>query len=218
MGCDTTLIGRAEELLKQKLLGGSLYKTDSAAAMYRLEHSYRVANIGKLIAEREGFDVTETVVACLLHDISYCDGFADDAAAVAHGRTSARIAEPFLRASGLPDERVNDVLFGIAIHADGKAGFEGESTPFAETVGDADNIDRFDAYRIFEMLEKSGFAEMKLDDKKRFVDERLARIAKYSEMRFATDTATELWRARMAFFTAYCERLKAQFEASESII
>ena len=44
---------------------------------YRLEHTYRVANIGLDIAQKEGFDETEMVIACLLHDISYCEEFGE---------------------------------------------------------------------------------------------------------------------------------------------
>ena len=35
---------------------------------------------------------------------------------------------------------------------DGKAGYEYENIPEAETVSDADNIDRFGVYRIFQFL------------------------------------------------------------------
>lgn len=38
---------------------------------YRLAHSYRVVNIGKEIAEKEGLNVEDLMIACLLHDVSY---------------------------------------------------------------------------------------------------------------------------------------------------
>ena len=37
---------------------------------YRLAHSYRVANIGKEIAEKEGLNVEDLIIACLLHGVS----------------------------------------------------------------------------------------------------------------------------------------------------
>ena len=37
---------------------------------YRLAHSYRVANIGKEIAKKEGLNVEDLMIACLLHDVS----------------------------------------------------------------------------------------------------------------------------------------------------
>ena len=38
-------------------------------------------------------------------------------------------------------------MLGIAIHVDDEADFEGERTALALTIGDCDNIDRFDTYR-----------------------------------------------------------------------
>jgi len=134
-----------EEFLKQTFADSTYMQVNPADCAYRLEHSYRVVNIGKEIAEKEGFDLTEMVIACLLHDISYCQEFSSREAAQEHGRLSARIARPSLTELGLPDDRVNDICYGIAIHVDDKADFEGQRTAFAETVSDADNIDRFDA-------------------------------------------------------------------------
>ncbi len=37
---------------------------------YRLAHSYRVTNIGKKIAKKEGLNVEDLMIACLLHDVS----------------------------------------------------------------------------------------------------------------------------------------------------
>ena len=37
---------------------------------YRLAHSYRVTNIGKEIAKKEGLNVEDLMIACLLHDVS----------------------------------------------------------------------------------------------------------------------------------------------------
>ena len=35
-----------------------------------MAHSYRVVNIGKEIAEKEGLNVEDLMIACLLHDAS----------------------------------------------------------------------------------------------------------------------------------------------------
>ena len=37
---------------------------------YRLAHSYRVAIIGKEIEKKEGLNVEDLMIACLLHDVS----------------------------------------------------------------------------------------------------------------------------------------------------
>ena len=148
---NTDFISKTEAFLKQKFDDSKYFAEHADEKAYRLEHSYRVANIGRQIAAKEGFDETEMVIACLLHDVSYCEDFDDDGWKD-HGRNAAKIARPFLEELGLAQDRINDMCYGIAIHVDDEADFEGERTPFALTVGDADNIDRFDAYRIHEGL------------------------------------------------------------------
>ena len=128
------LIQKTEAFLKQKLDGGAYLNAHPEAKAYRLEHTYRVANIGKTIARKEGFDETEMVIACLLHDVSYCEDFGENGWRE-HGRAAARIARPFLGELGLPEPRIEDICYGIAIHVDDEADFPGVRTPFALTVG-----------------------------------------------------------------------------------
>ena len=59
-------IRKTEEFLKSKFDSGKYFSSHPEAKAYRVEHSYRVANIGREIAEKEGFDVTGMIVACLL--------------------------------------------------------------------------------------------------------------------------------------------------------
>ena len=98
------LIVKTEQFLKKKFDDSEYYVEHPDGKAYRLEHSYRVANIGRIIAQNEGFDETEMVIACLLHDVSYCEVFDDDGW-INHGRTAARIARPFLSEPGLPEHR-----------------------------------------------------------------------------------------------------------------
>ncbi|MCR5295881.1 MAG: HD domain-containing protein [Clostridiales bacterium] len=68
-----------------------------------------MANIGREIAVREGFDETEMIIACLLHDVAYCEAVGEGRFWPAwkdHGRRSARIARPFLEELGLPKDRM----------------------------------------------------------------------------------------------------------------
>lgn len=66
---DRELITKTEEFLKEKFDSGLYLNAHPDAKAYRLEHTYRVANIGRQIAAEEGFDETEMVIACLLHDV-----------------------------------------------------------------------------------------------------------------------------------------------------
>ena len=72
------LIRKTEEFLRQRFDAAIYLNQHTNAKAYRIEHTYRVANIGRQIALREGFDETEMVIACLLHDVSYCEEFGED--------------------------------------------------------------------------------------------------------------------------------------------
>lgn len=209
-------VEKTEAFVKGKFDAGWL-TAHPAEKAYRLEHTYRVANIGRQIAAREGFDETELVVACLLHDVAYCEAFGENGWRE-HGRRSAQIARPFLRALGMPEDRVQDICYGIAIHVDDEAGFPGENTPFALSVGDADNIDRFDAFRIHEALCKDGFLDMGLEEQAAYVEKRLSRLQALMDMPLGTRTAEALWRGRLTFQLAFYDRLAHQLADSDSVL
>ena len=206
----------AIEKLKQKLDSGAYLSANPQAKAYRLEHSYRVANIGRQIARMEGFDETEMVIACLLHDISYCEDFGENGWKE-HGRRSAVIARPFLKELELAEDRIADICYGIAIHVDDEADFPGERTPFALSVGDADNIDRFDAYRIHETLSHDKFLELPFDAKQDYVTKRISRLGELMELPMGTQAAAALWRERVGFYLTFFEKLSAQLSASVEI-
>ncbi|MBR2843080.1 MAG: HD domain-containing protein [Lachnospiraceae bacterium] len=213
---DSELIKKTEEFLKQKFDKAIYLNNHPEDKAYRLEHTYRVANIGREIALKEGFNETEMVIACLLHDVSYCEEFGEGGWKD-HGRHSARIARPFLRELGAPDERINDICYGIAIHVDDEADFEGERTAFAQSVGDADNIDRFDAYRIHETLCNDGFLTMDYDEKLEYVKNRIIKLNQFKDIPMGTKTAKELWLERLGFYIEFYEKLAAQLESSVMI-
>ena len=134
-----------------------------------------------------------------------------------HGRRSAAIARPFLKSLNLPENAINNICYGIAIHVDDQADFVWERTPFCDTVGDADNIDRFDAYRIYESLQYLKFSEMSLDEKQETVKSTIQKLIKYKDMKLATETATNLWNERITYYLSFYEKLSAQLNASSEI-
>ena len=214
---DTEMISKIEAFLKDTFAESSYLQAHPTDRDYRLEHSYRVANIAKTIAEAEGFDVTYAVIAGLLHDIAYCEEMVTREDRMNHGRRSAAIARPVLENLGLPADAVNEICYGIAIHVDDEADFEWERTPFCETVGDADNIDRFDAYRIYETLEYLKFSEMRLEDKCEKVASTIDKLTRFKEMKLGTSTAKNLWVQRLDYYIGFYEKLKAQLENSTTI-
>lgn len=215
---NTEIIAKTEAFLKDTFAASTYLQANPADRDYRLEHSYRVANIAKAIAEAEGFHVTYAVIAGLLHDIAYCEEMVTREDRLNHGRRSAAIARPFLESLRLPADTVNEVCYGIAIHVDDKADFEWEWTPFCETVGDADNIDRFDAYRIYETLEYLKFSEMRLKDKQEQVVSTIEKLNRFKEMKLGTATAKNLWIQRLDYYIGFYEKLKAQMDSSSSIL
>lgn len=212
-----TSLEQAEQFLKETYEKSEYLTAHPADKMYRLEHSYRVANIAREIARKEGLPQEELTIAGLLHDISYCDTFRSEEDWMDHGRKSARMVRDFLEKAGFSREMTEEICYGIAIHVDDEADFVGERTAFAQTVGDADNIDRFDAYRIYEKLQYRGFSERSLEEKKKLVSETLERLKKYKQEEFGTRTATEMWRGRIAFWAEFYRKLWDQLANSEQI-
>ena len=125
---------------------------------------------------------------------------------------------PFLVSLGFPQDRVNAICYGIAIHVDDTASFEWERTPFTETVGDADNIDRFDVYRIYEILQIQKFSEMTLEQKVNRVNTALGRLSKLLEMKMATPTAQRLWVERLEYYISFYRKLEEQLANSGQIL
>ena len=184
---------------------------------YRLAHSYRVANIGKEIAEKEGLNVEDLMIACLLHDVSYCTSFKTQEEWQNHGRVSSKMVREFLESIDYPKERIQDMCFAIAIHVDLKADFEGEYNAFTLSVQEADNIDRVGAYRLYETLEAVQFSKQPLEVQIQYVDSMLQTLNEYASYECTTPTAQVLWLDRIQFQLDYFERLKDQLKISTAL-
>lgn len=214
----TDRIRKTEEFLREKLRESPYFVKKPESGAYRLEHSIRVARIAGEIARMENMDEEAAVIAGLLHDVSYCLEFDGEDDWKNHGRNAARIARPFLETLGLSETVTGEILYGIAIHVDDQADFEGERTAFALTVADADNIDRFDAYRLYETLENTGYSKLSGEEKRSFVDKTLERLEHFARMEFATPAATKLWRERIEFYREFYLRLRTQLAASKGYL
>lgn len=211
----TDRIEKTKQFLVQKFSENPYYTEYPEERDYRIEHTMRVAHLGEQIAKSEGMDVEVLVIACLLHDVSYCEEFKDEEGWLNHGRRAAEIARPFLLSIELEPEKIQEICYGIAIHVDDKADFDGERTSLAISVGDADNLDRFDAYRIYEILEKKSYSKMNLTEKKETISKTLAQLEKYHDMKLATQFATKLWRERIEFYQDFYQKLFLQLKCSE---
>ncbi len=205
-------IRRTLDFLKQQFDQSVYMSSHPMDKKYRLEHTMRVAKIGQLIARGEGFEEETLIIGCLLHDLSYVDTFNSEDDWLNHGRNAAKMARPFLETLDLSQEQIDAICYGIAIHVDDQADFPGERSPLAVSIGDCDNIDRFDVYRIHETLKNRSFTDLPLEEQAEYVRNVLQKLSKYNEIEFATKTGTHLWKDRITFQMEFFTRLQAQLD------
>ena len=215
---NTQVIAKVESFLKDKFASSSYLQKNPTDRDYRLEHSYRVANLAKMIAQEEGFDVTNAVIAGLLHDVAYCEEMKSKEDWKNHGRRSAAISRPLLCSLGLSETDVNEICYSIAIHVDDESDFTWDRTAFSETVGDADNLDRFDVYRLYETLQSIKFSEKSLHEKKDEVTSMLEKLHRLRDFKLGTKTANIIWAQRLDFYVTFYEKLKSQLDNSCTVL
>lgn len=143
-----------------------------SGADYRWQHTLRVANFGKVIAENEAADVELVVAACLLHDIAWFDTDAENNRE--HGRLGAEKAKPFLGTLGYSHKHIENISYSIAAHVDE----DNLNTLEAKIISDADNVDRFGPYRILQWCFSDIGDYEKLASK---LNERIQRLEQYRE-------------------------------------
>ncbi len=212
-----TNIQKTEAFLREQFAGCIYFRDHPEEGEYRLQHSYRVAHAAREIARREGLDQEGLVIGGLLHDVGYSLPFESEDSWREHGRVSARLARSFLERLCLEPERVREICYGIAIHVDGKADFSGEETAFALSIGDADDVDRFDAYRIYDAMAYADFRNLKIEDKKKWLRERLDWINRRLMQKAGTETARQMIANRLLYQQQYYEKVLEQMERSETI-
>ncbi len=217
----TDRIVKAERFLQDTFQQSKWFKEHPVDANYRLEHSFRTANIAMKIAEGEGINAEALYIGGLLHDIAYCEVWNDfEKGWIEHGRTSARIARPFLMTLEMEESFLQEICYGIAIHVDGKADFEGERTSFALSIGCADNIDRSDVYRIYEGMQYAKFSQQSLSEKMNWISKKENTIK--SELQNLTQrpinkTADEMLRDKLMFQADFYAKLEQQLLGSTAL-
>ena len=203
-------IEQTKRYLYQRLKESTFFAKHPAKLEYRYQHSLRTAYIASQVAQADGLDEEALVLGCLLHDISYCQEFTDHQQWLDHGRASARIARPWLLQLGLEPERVEEICYGIAIHVDDEADFEGPRTPLAEDILMIDNVDRFDCYRIYEVLENARFSQMSHEEQIRWLEGQFPKLEMAFEFAYGSPTAIRLWREKAQYHLDFYKKLYAQ--------
>jgi uncharacterized protein len=174
-----------------------------------------VAGIGKRIAREEGLDEEALIIGGLLHDIGYVECNCKEDHDV-HGRISARIAREFLTSINYNPEKTETVCYGIKIHTEPVEDYERKPTVFEDSIADADNIDRFDAYRLYLALDYNKLENMTPDQMIETSNQTIERYERYVKSEFATSTATAMWREIIGLQLDYYKRLKTQMEHMKS--
>lgn len=214
----TERVKKTMEYLWENLSQSPYLQRNPGQLDYRYRHSLRVAAIGARIAREDGLDEEALVIGCLLHDISYRGEFLTEEDWKNHGRESARIARPFMLELGLDPRTVEELCYGIAIHVDDEAGYEGPRTLLAELIGDCDNIDRYDAYRTYETLESVGFSKMSAAAQVSYLTEKLPVMERYLDVELSTPTATKLWQEKARNTYAFHANLYRQLVSPEEVL
>ncbi len=195
-------------LLRKFQIDGS----ESAAMRYRYEHTLRVAGIGRRIALEETLDEETLVIGCLLHDIGYAESHTP-ADFEWHGRISANISEEFLyHELGWEKERILSVCYGIFAHTEDPKTLSRSLTPLEASITDADNIDRFDAFRLYDNLKHFQLENLTPKQMVTMANQRMERYTSYLDWPCGTATGAKLWNDHIHFQIDYYQRLKRQME------
>jgi len=207
----TDNIKKTINFIKEQFEGYTSFENSN----YRYEHTLRTAGIGQTIAMAEGLDVEGLIIACLLHDIGYIECKTEEDFNN-HGRISERISRDFLETLLADKDRIDTICYGIRIHTEDPKDILREPTPFELSVQDSDNIDRFDAYRLYLNLKSFKIEDLNPKELVECADLRIKRYSEYINMKCGTKTATDLWIDKISFQLEYFKRMKVQMQNMES--
>jgi len=182
---------------------------ENFAMQYRYEHTLRVAMWGQRIAEGEGWDKEPLTVACLLHDIGYpeCKTMEE---LKHHEAYSTEIARLFLKNIRYDESLAESICRAVELH-DRTDDLPEDATAFELSVRDADDLDRYDAMRIY-ILGGSVIGE---NDAAKVIEGcrgKLRQIENSYQRVCGTATAKKLWEERLLLRRQYYEPLLRQME------
>ena len=205
----TRIVEKTRYYVKQRLL--SELKPEDG--YYRYTHSLRVADICGRIARAEGLDEEMLLLGGLLHDIGYvaCRRSTDYAD---HGLKSAEIAREYLLEQGYDPEKTESICYGIRIHTQEEETRLRPGTALEESISDADNIDRFDAWRFSRSLYWDGLEKLHMTPMGNLARTRVQRMKQLRSISFATDTARKLWNEKLDLWVDFYTRLERQTEVT----
>lgn len=134
-----------------------------------------------------------------------------------HGRKSVEISRRFVKSLKFEPEIELSILYGIATHEDGIAGFEGSATVLSKSISDADYLDRYDVYHIYETLEFFEFSKMETEEKIKFCKRKIINLEKLFKKELATNYAKKCFHEELLLQKMFFEKMLSQFENSKEI-
>lgn len=188
-------------------------RLDGDSSGHDLAHAWRVFDLGRSIAEREGADREVVGLAALVHDRHRTVGGHE----FVHPDETLDDVAGILRAAGVTDAGTIDaVQHCVAVHDD--YAFRGDpdrvETVEAAVVQDADNLDALGAVgigRCFAFGGDRGVPLWRPDGdgpcSLGHFDEKLLRL----EAEFNTETAREIAAERIAFLEEFAERFRREW-------
>ena len=134
-----------DKIEKVKKIAEKHLANDSDSA-HNIEHAMRVYNLAIKLAENERVDLDIIKIAVLLHDIGGAKEVKDPSGKTDHAVESAKLAKPFLKKLGLPEDKIVHILECIVSHR-----YKSEAKPKsleAKIVFDADKLETVGAIGI----------------------------------------------------------------------
>ena len=193
------------EIIQSKFADSGVKRSGSDDFVYRWQHTLRVSQYGQKLAIAEGANQELCITACLLHDLAK---FELMDYGIEHGRVGARLARPLLQTLGYTPDEIENICFSIAVHVDDRADFEHPITLESQIVNDADNIDRFSAYRVLSNLDLN---RQNYEGLIRNAEKRLFTLLKYrQESIMATPSGKALFNKQLDLQIMFMERLIAE--------
>lgn len=197
---------KALKFLEESFNKSPRYKNNPTLGKEKVEHSLRVSHYASIIAKKEGLDEETLVLGGILHDISYGNLFEEMSPDwYDHGRNATLMSKAFIEGLPLTEKQKEDILYAIAIHVDFKSNVKGETNILTLSLTDADILDQFSPFRLYDALHKNDFFKMTLNEQNDFCHKQIKRLKERATHKFVTKIAKALCEKMLSFHLSFYE-------------
>jgi len=133
----------------EKVIKFAKEKYAESDSVHGISHAKTTAKFAKILAESEGANVRNCIIAAWLHDIARKKEWVTETREENHGTWAAKAAKPFLESIGMDKKDIEEICTAISEHC-----LPGRQTTLASKIlWDADKLNHFDKGREKEYLE-----------------------------------------------------------------